>query len=69
MVNSKEISENIRYAIISKYKISKKHKAISKDLGATSSTVHNVIKMFTKHGSVKSFHGNKKKLIREVFEC
>ncbi len=45
MVKTKELSEYIRSAIISKHKTSKGYKAISKDL----STVNNVIKKFAKH--------------------
>ena len=54
MVKTKELSEDIRSAIISKQKTSKRYKSISKDLGIPVSTVCNVIKKFAKHGTVKN---------------
>ena len=57
MVKTKELSEDIRSAIISKHKTSKGYKAISKDLGIPVSTVRNVIKKFAKHGTVKNLPG------------
>lgn len=57
MVKTKELSEDIRSVIISKHKTSKGYKAISKDLGIPVSTVHNVIKKFGKHGTVKNLPG------------
>lgn len=57
MVKTKELSEDIRGAIISKDKTFKGYKAISKDLGIPVSTVRNVIKKFAKHGTVKNLPG------------
>ena len=71
MVKTKELSEDIRSAIISKHKTSKGYKAISKDLGIPVSTVHNVIKKFAKYGTVKNLPargGEEQKLKRDVFE-
>ena len=56
MVKTKELSEDIRRAIISLHKTSKGYKAISKDLGVPVSTVRNV-KKFAKHGTVKNLPG------------
>ena len=64
MVKTKELSEDIRRAIISIHNTSKGYKAISKDLCIPVSTVHNVSKKFTKHGTVKNLpgRGGKRKL-------
>lgn len=70
MLKTRELSESIRNAIIPKYKVSKGHTAISKELGIPVSTVHNVIKTFAKHATVKNLPGceGRGKLIREFFE-
>lgn len=57
MVKTKELSEDIRNAIICKHKTSKGYKAISKDLGIPVSTVRNVIKKFSRQGTVKNLPG------------
>ena len=57
MAKTKELSEDIRSAIISKHKASKGYKVISKNLGIPVSTVRNVIKKFAKHGTVKNLPG------------
>ncbi|KAK3574811.1 hypothetical protein QTP86_018398 [Hemibagrus guttatus] len=61
MVKTKELSEDIRSAIISKHKSSKGYKAISKDIGIPVSTVCNIIKKFAKHGTVKNVPGRREK--------
>lgn len=53
MMKTKELSEDIRSAIISKHKISKEHKAISKNL-SISVSVCNDIKKLAKHGTVSN---------------
>ena len=64
MVKTKELSEDIRRALISIHKTSKGYKAISKYLDIPVSTVRNVIKKFAKHGTVKNLpgRGGKRKL-------
>ena len=70
IVKTKELSEDTRNAIICKHKTSKGYKAISKDLGIPVSTVHNVIKKFSRHGTVKNLpgRGGREKCMTEVFE-
>ncbi|XP_036425591.1 serine/threonine-protein kinase pim-2-like [Colossoma macropomum] len=69
MVKTKELSEDIRSAIISKHKTSKGYKAISKDLGIPVSTVRNVIKKFACLSRTSLDVGKRGKLTREVFEA
>ena len=57
MVKTKELSVDIRSAIISKHKTSKGYKTIYKDRGILVSTVRNVIKKFAKRGTVKNLPG------------
>lgn len=50
--------------MISKHKMSKRYKAISKDFVILVSTMHNIIKKFAKHGTIKNLpgHDSKKKI-------
>lgn len=57
MVKTKELSEDSRNAIVEKHKSSKGYKTISKELGIPVSTVRNVIKKYSKHGTVKNLSG------------
>ena len=58
MVKTNEMSEDTRNASICKYKTFKGYKAISNDLGIPGSTVRNVIKKFSRHGTVKNLPGH-----------
>lgn len=63
-------SEDTEKAIICNYKTYTGYKAISKDLGITVSAVHNVIKMFSKHGTVKNHlrHRGRENLTTKAFK-
>ena len=67
MVKTKELSEVITSAIISKHKTSKGYKAIPKDLGIPVSTVHNVFKKIAKHGTVKRGCGGRENVMKDFF--
>uniref|UniRef100_A0A8C4SC68 Transposase n=1 Tax=Erpetoichthys calabaricus TaxID=27687 RepID=A0A8C4SC68_ERPCA len=60
---SRELSEDLRTKIVEKYQQSQGYKSISRDLHAPLSTVRNIIKKFTTHGTVANLpgHGRKRK--------
>ena len=61
---SKELSEDLRNKIMEKHGQSQGYKSISRDLDVPLSTVHNIIKKFTAHGTVADLpgHGRKTKI-------
>ena len=54
---SKELSEDLRTKIVEKHGQSQGYKSISRDLDVPVSTVRNVIKKFTAHGTVANLPG------------
>ena len=63
---SKELSEDLRTKILEKHGQSQGYKAISRYLDVPVSTVRNVIKKFTAHGTVANLPGcGRKKIIDE----
>ncbi|KAG2461144.1 TC1A transposase, partial [Polypterus senegalus] len=54
---SRELSEDLRTKIVEKYQQSQSYKSISRDLHVPLSTVHNIIKKFTTHGTVADLPG------------
>ena len=63
---SKELSEDLRTKIVEKHGQSQGYKSISRDLDVPVSTVHNVIKKFTAHGTVANLPGRGRK--RKIYE-
>ena len=58
---SKELSEDLRTKIVEKHVQSQGYKSISRDLDVPVSTVRNVIKKFTAHGTVANLTGRGQK--------
>ena len=58
---SKELSEDLRTKIVEKHGQSQGYKSISRDLDVPVSTVRNVIKKFTAHGTVANLPGRGRK--------
>ena len=63
---SKELSEDLRTKIVEKHGQSQGYKSISRDLDVPVSTVRNVIKTFTAHGTVANLPGRGRK--RKLYE-
>ena len=63
---SKELSEDLRTKIVEKHGQSQGYKSISRDIDVPVSTVHNIIKKFTAHGTVANLPGcGRKRKIHE----